>query len=127
MLTRNQLLCRIAAGAPMDSLMREFWLPALRSAPLNSEDFVVSKAAGPLAQREREYPGLSDSTVIRFRHLMLAAVRAHRRGESALGLDQKIDCSSIRAVTLRNRPGLDWKEIDPFNPPPSLPLQAEQA
>ncbi|HLH75504.1 MAG TPA: Rieske 2Fe-2S domain-containing protein [Candidatus Binataceae bacterium] len=87
---------------------------------LGHEDFAVAESTGPIADRTREYLGSSDSTVIRYRRMMLEAVRAHASGQAARGLDRTIDYGAIRAIALRNRQGEDWREIDAFKPPQSL-------
>src|SRR3990172_8105953 len=35
----NQLLCRVGPGTPMGNLMRQYWLPAIRSDELPASDF----------------------------------------------------------------------------------------
>ncbi|HLH75503.1 MAG TPA: Rieske 2Fe-2S domain-containing protein [Candidatus Binataceae bacterium] len=98
--------------------MKEGHWSGLRS--LNIEDFAVAEAPGAIADRSREYLGSSDSTLIRYRRMMLAAVRAHMAGQPALGQEQEIDYSKIRAVTLRNPKGYDWRQCDPLAPPASM-------
>jgi len=89
---------------------------------LNYEDFAVGEAPGVIMDRSREYLGSSDSTLIRLRRMLLAAVRAHRQGLPVYHRDPSVDFGKVRAVTLRAQKDLDWKEVDPFNPPPSLPF-----
>jgi phthalate 4,5-dioxygenase oxygenase subunit len=89
---------------------------------LTFEDFVVAEAPGPIADRTREYLGSSDSTPIRFRRMMLNAARAFARGEPPLGQSEPVDYRKIRAVALRAPRELDWRAVDPMQPPQSLPM-----
>ena len=90
---------------------------------LQHEDWAVAESAGAISDRAREHLGSSDSIVIHYRRMMLEAVRAHRQGQPAPGHGQEVDYGAIRAVTLRNAKELDWREIDPRNPPTSLALR----
>jgi phthalate 4,5-dioxygenase oxygenase subunit len=100
--------------------MKEGHFTGMRA--LQHEDWAVAESVGAILDRTHEYLGSSDSTLIRFRRMMLAAVRAHKQGAPALGLDRPVDYSQIRAITLRNPKSVDWRQIDPLNPPASLPL-----
>jgi len=90
---------------------------------LQHEDWAVAESAGAIPDRTREHLGSSDRIVILYRRMMLQALHAHRRGKPAPGQEQEVDYGAIRAVTLRNAKGLDWRQIDPRDPPPSLPLR----
>jgi phthalate 4,5-dioxygenase oxygenase subunit len=92
-------------------------------ATLNFEDFAVAEAPGILIDRSREYLGSSDSTLIRYRRMMLQAVRDHQAGKPPMGLDGMVEFPKIRAVTVRAKKGLNWREIDPLNPPETLALR----
>ncbi|HLH77903.1 MAG TPA: Rieske 2Fe-2S domain-containing protein [Candidatus Binataceae bacterium] len=98
--------------------MKEGHWSGLKS--LIAEDFAVAEAPGAIANRTREYLGSSDSTLIRFRRLLIKAVRDHQRGQAPMGMDQQVDFGRIRAVTLHNRKELNWREVDPRNPPSEL-------
>jgi len=98
--------------------MREGHFTGLKT--LNYEDFTVAEAQGKIADRTREYLGYSDSTISFFRRMMLGAIHDHRAGRPVM--EQQISYRSLRALTLRVPGALDWRQIDPLNPPQSLPL-----
>jgi hypothetical protein len=97
----NEYLCRIGPGTPMGDVMRQYWLPAIRSdelaeadgAPLRrqaqrsrqsftgipgirQQDMAVTESMGPIFDRETEHLGTTDALIIRTRRRMIAAARA---------------------------------------------------
>jgi phthalate 4,5-dioxygenase oxygenase subunit len=99
--------------------MREGHWSGLRS--FAYEDFICEEAMGPIVDRSREYLGSSDSIIIRVRRMLLAALAEYRRsGKLAFGLDDNLDYSRIRALAIRYRKEMSWREIDSFNPPPPV-------
>jgi phthalate 4,5-dioxygenase oxygenase subunit len=86
------------------------------------EDFVVEESMGPIVDRTTEYLGSSDTIIIRVRRWLLQAVREFQKtGRLAFGVEQDLDYSRIRALGVRSRNELDWKEIDSMNPPAPIP------
>ena len=55
--------------------------------------------------------------------MLLEALREHEQGKLPFGLDRNLDYGRIRALAIRMPVSLDWREIDPLNPP--LPIAAE--
>ncbi|HLH78434.1 MAG TPA: Rieske 2Fe-2S domain-containing protein [Candidatus Binataceae bacterium] len=101
-------------------LMREGnWTGIARCIPF--EDFVVEESMGPIVDRSREYLGSSDVIIIRARRMLLQAVREHAAGKVPFGATENLDYSQIRALAIRYDQQLNWRQLDPLRPPPSLP------
>ena len=67
-------------------------------AGVNPEDFAVQESMGPILDRSKEHLGVSDTAVIRFRRMMLDAVKAFTEtGETPLGLTAPIPYADLRA------------------------------
>lgn len=88
------------------------------------EDFVVEESMGPIADRTKEFLGSSDTVIVRTRKMFLDALNRHAQGELPFGLDRNLDYSRIRALAIRYPASLDWRDIDIFNPPQPVPLEA---
>ncbi|HLH78430.1 MAG TPA: Rieske 2Fe-2S domain-containing protein [Candidatus Binataceae bacterium] len=85
------------------------------------EDFVVEEAMGPICDRTKEYLGSSDTIIIRVRRLLLNGLRQFQQtGRLSYGMEEGFDYSHVRAIGIRYRKELDWREIDSFNPPARL-------
>jgi phthalate 4,5-dioxygenase len=91
--------------------------------PLPFEDFAVQEAMGPIMDRTREQLGSSDVTIVRTRRLLLEAARSFAEGKV---LDVG-DYDKVRALAIRLAGDADWRQIDTFAPPPSLPAPAAAA
>jgi phthalate 4,5-dioxygenase oxygenase subunit len=85
------------------------------------EDFAVEEGMGPIVDRSREYLGSSDSIVIRVRRLLLEGLRKIEQGQPVFGQARALDYTRIRAMAIRHHKALDWREVDPLNPPALLP------
>ena len=88
------------------------------------EDFIVEESMGPIADRSDEFLGTSDAVIVRARRMLLQALREHEAGKLPFGLDQDLDYSRIRALSIRFPTALNWRDIDPLNPPQTIPLTA---
>ncbi|HLH75943.1 MAG TPA: Rieske 2Fe-2S domain-containing protein [Candidatus Binataceae bacterium] len=81
------------------------------------EDFVVEESMGPIVNRSREYLGMSDAIILRVRRQMMQAAREFRKsGQLAFGNAEAIDYSTVRALAVRERAEINWREIDSFAP-----------
>jgi phthalate 4,5-dioxygenase oxygenase subunit len=86
---------------------------------LQFEDFVAEESMGPIVDRSREYLGSSDSIIIRVRRMLLQAVREYQRsGKPPFGVLDQIDYTKVRALGIRFKNDITWKQIDTLNPPP---------
>jgi phthalate 4,5-dioxygenase oxygenase subunit len=81
------------------------------------EDFIVEESMGPIADRSDEFLGTSDAVIVRARRMLLQALREHEAGKLPFGLDQGLDYSRIRALSIRMPAATNWRDIDPLNPP----------
>ena len=88
------------------------------------EDFVVEESMGPIADRTKEFLGSRDTVIVRTRKMFLDALNRHVEGELPFGLDRNFDYSRIRALAIRFPASLNWRDIDIFNPPQPVPLEA---
>ena len=67
-------------------------------AGVNPEDFAVQESMGPILDRSKEHLGVSDTAVIRFRRMMIDAVKDFTEtGEAPLGLAVPIPYADLRA------------------------------
>ena len=67
-------------------------------AGVNPEDFAVQESMGPILDRSKEHLGVSDTAVIRFRRMMIDAVKHFTKtGETPLGLTVPIPYADLRA------------------------------
>jgi phenylpropionate dioxygenase-like ring-hydroxylating dioxygenase large terminal subunit len=89
------------------------------------EDFIVEESMGPIVDRSQEFLGTSDAVIVRARRMLLEALRAHEQGQLPFGLDGDVDYSRIRALAVRMSAALDWRAIDPLNPPQAVAVKAE--
>jgi hypothetical protein len=89
------------------------------------EDFIVEESMGPIADRSQEYLGSSDSVIGRARRMLLSALDEHAKGKLPFGLDQGVDYSAIRGLSIRVPKSTDWQKIDPRNPPAEFAEAAE--
>ena len=81
------------------------------------EDFIIEESMGPISDRSKEYLGTSDLVIIRFRKMLLDALKRHEKGELPFGVGDDLDFSHIRALAIRYPGHLDWKTIDTIDPP----------
>ena len=81
------------------------------------EDFIIEELMGPITDRTAEYLGTSDAVIVRARRMLLDALAEHAAGKLPFGLDQTFDYSRIRALAVRLPHEIDWRQIDPFDPP----------
>jgi len=81
------------------------------------EDFIIEESMGPIMDRSKEYLGTSDLVIIRFRQILLNALKEYESGKLPFGIDQDIDYSEIRSLAHRFPGDVDWHEIDVKNPP----------
>ncbi|HLH78433.1 MAG TPA: Rieske 2Fe-2S domain-containing protein [Candidatus Binataceae bacterium] len=85
---------------------------------LQFEDFVAEESMGAIVDRSREYLGSSDSIIIRARRMLLQAVREYQRsGIPPFGLLDEVDYTKVRALGIRFKNDISWKQIDTLNPP----------
>jgi phthalate 4,5-dioxygenase len=75
------------------------------------EDFAVQESMGPILDRSKEHLGVSDTAVIRFRRLMLDAVRRFEAGEALPGLGEPIDLGHLRSEEEMLPIDSDWHAI----------------
>jgi phthalate 4,5-dioxygenase len=75
------------------------------------EDFAVQESMGPILDRSKEHLGVSDTAVIRFRRLMLDAVRRVEAGETPPGLAEPADLGSMRSEEEILPIDADWHAI----------------
>ena len=67
-------------------------------AGVNPEDFAVQESMGPILDRSKEHLGVADTAVIRFRRMMLDAVkRFTENGTTPVGLTAPIPYAELRA------------------------------
>ena len=90
------------------------------------EDFIVEESMGPIVDRSREFLGSSDAVIGRARRMLLTALQEHANGKLPFGLDGGVDYSAIRALAIRMPAVLDWKEIDPLDPPAQTAAEAAE-
>ncbi len=65
---------------------------------VSPEDIAVQESMGPILDRSKEHLGVSDTAVIRFRRMMLDAVKQFtERGATPVGLGQSIPYADLRA------------------------------
>jgi phthalate 4,5-dioxygenase len=81
------------------------------------EDFIIEESMGPIADRTAEYLGSSDAVIVRARRMLLDALDEHKAGKLPFGLGEDLDYSRIRALAIRFPREIDWRGIDPFDPP----------
>lgn len=81
------------------------------------EDFVVQESMGPLVDRSQEYLGTCDRVIYRARRLLLDAVERYQDTGEASFAGPDVDYAHIRAISFAYPKGLDWREIDAFDPP----------
>jgi phthalate 4,5-dioxygenase len=75
---------------------------------VNTQDFAVQEAMGPIVDRSKEHLGTTDRAVITTRQLLLEATRAVERGEMPLGSDPTA-ARAVRPADHRIACGLDWR------------------
>jgi phthalate 4,5-dioxygenase len=75
------------------------------------EDFAVQESMGPILDRSKEHLGVSDTAVIRFRRLMLDAVRRVEAGETPPGLAEPADLGYMRSEEEMLPIDADWHAI----------------
>jgi phenylpropionate dioxygenase-like ring-hydroxylating dioxygenase large terminal subunit len=75
---------------------------------VNTQDFALQEAMGPIVDRSKEHLGTTDRAVIVTRQLLLEATRAVERGESPLGADPRT-ARGVRPVDHRIPRELDWR------------------
>jgi phthalate 4,5-dioxygenase oxygenase subunit len=66
-------------------------------AGVNPEDVAVQESMGGLLDRSKEHLGVSDTAVIRFRRMMLDAVKQFEHGAAPLGLTAPVPYAELRA------------------------------
>jgi phthalate 4,5-dioxygenase oxygenase subunit len=75
-----------------------------------NEDHAVQESMGPIVDRTNEHLGTSDQAVIRFRRLMLDAVRTPD-GEHPIGVGPEVDVSVLRGVDKTVPLELEWQAV----------------
>ena len=80
-------------------------------AGVGREDFAVQESMGPILDRSKEHLGVSDTAVIRFRRLMLDAVRRVDASEPLPALAEPLDLGYLRAEEEMLPIDADWHAI----------------
>jgi phthalate 4,5-dioxygenase oxygenase subunit len=75
-----------------------------------NEDHAVQESMGPIVDRTNEHLGASDQAVIRFRRLMLDAVRTPET-EHPIGTGPEVDVSVLRGVDKTVPLELEWQAV----------------
>ena len=73
-----------------------------------NQDMAMWETMGPIADRTRERLGSSDAAIVRFRRIMVAAVKRFAAGEPAIGTTQP----HIAHAELRSFEGIVGKDVD---------------
>jgi phthalate 4,5-dioxygenase oxygenase subunit len=76
---------------------------------VNTQDFALQEAMGPIVDRSKEHLGTTDRAVIVMRQLLLEATRAVEAGGTPLGVDPHAS-SKVRPADHRIPLDLDWRE-----------------
>jgi phthalate 4,5-dioxygenase len=84
---------------------------------VNREDVVVQESMGPLLDRSKEHLGVSDSAIIRFRRMMIDAVRNFENGAPPLGINSQLPHSDLRAEERMLPIEADWHVVAPTGAP----------
>ena len=80
---------------------------------VTTQDVVMQESMGPIYDRTKEHLGASDAALIRMRRLMLDSVRRFSaEGAPPLGLQERIDYSSINARERLIDINASWQSID---------------
>jgi phthalate 4,5-dioxygenase len=83
---------------------------------VNREDIAVQESMGPILDRSKEHLGVSDTAVIRFRRLMLDAVKAFEGGAPPPGLSEFGNHANLRADEHMLPIDADWNVTGPGEP-----------
>ena len=79
---------------------------------VNTEDQAVQEAMGTIYDRTKEHLGTSDIAVIRYRRLMLDAVRAFtEHGAPPLGLAEPVRYGDLAAIERMLPVANSWQEL----------------
>jgi len=81
------------------------------------EDFIIQESMGPITDRTQDQLGSSDSIIDLTRRSLLKAAYALRDGDTAIWGQKSagdFDYGRIRGNSRIIEPGVDWREIDPF-------------
>ena len=76
---------------------------------VNTQDFALQEAMGPVVDRSKEHLGTTDRAVIVMRQCLLDATRAVERGETPLGVDP-LASRAVRPADHFVALDVDWKE-----------------
>ncbi len=76
---------------------------------VNTQDFAIQEGMGPIVDRAHEYLGTTDRAIVTMRRMLLEAVAAVERGETAPGADPQTH-RSIRPYDGFVPPGAGWRE-----------------
>jgi phthalate 4,5-dioxygenase len=82
------------------------------------EDFIVQESMGPIVDRSQEFLGSCDVVIVRSRKILLDAIHQYMKDGTTSFKGPEIDFKRIRAISWAFPKGQDWRNIDPFNPPP---------
>jgi phthalate 4,5-dioxygenase len=89
-------------------------------AGVNPEDFAVQESMGPILDRTKEHLGVSDTAVIRFRRMMLDAVkRFTESGVTPVGLTATVPYADLRAEEAMLRIDASWHSVSAAGVEPS--------
>jgi len=77
-----------------------------------NQDMAMQESMGRIADRTQEHLGASDVAIVRFRQLMLHALRRFQGGQPALGLEEpRVPQSDIRAFEGIVARGTPWRPL----------------
>jgi phthalate 4,5-dioxygenase len=76
---------------------------------VNTQDFALQEAMGPIVDRSKEHLGTTDRAVIVMRQLLLEATRAVERGDTPLGVDP-LASRTVRPADHRIPLDVDFRE-----------------
>jgi phthalate 4,5-dioxygenase oxygenase subunit len=76
---------------------------------VNTQDFALQEAMGPIVDRSKEHLGTTDRAVIVMRQLLLEATRAVERGDTPLGVDPLVS-RTVRPADHRIPLDVDFRE-----------------
>ena len=76
------------------------------------QDMAMQESMGPITDRTREHLGASDLAIVRFRQMMLQAVREFIAGRPAIGTaEPRVPLTNLRAFDALLPKGSPWREL----------------
>ncbi len=77
------------------------------------QDFAMQETMGAIVDRTRENLGASDFAIVRFRQMMVQAVRDFQAGLPAIGTaEPRVPLNRLRSFQALLPKGTDWRELD---------------